>query len=138
MQAPSPESVPGMLDKLSSEPAIITVVFVLAGIAILKLLPALIASFRAQPNGAERERADQILAALITNTESRERHAAATAELTQEVRRLNEGLHKRVGPAISGLSAAFLVLSGDRKTARQMEDREQRDGFPPMEKPRGA
>lgn len=139
MQAPSPEFVPGMLDKLSSEPAIITVVFLAAGVAILKYLPAIIASFRAQPNGAERARMDQILVVLSANTEARERTAVALSQLTAEVRtlneRLSEGLHKRMAPALSGLSLAYLTLAGQRRAARELEEREQRDSFPPAVKP---
>lgn len=62
--------ITSLADKLTSEPAIITVIFLASGVALLKYLPAIITSFRG--NGldaaAERERANQILSSLLAST----------------------------------------------------------------------
>lgn len=59
-----------LTDKLTSEPAIITVIFLATGVALLKYLPAIITTFRGSGLDAvaERERANQILSSLLAST----------------------------------------------------------------------
>lgn len=94
------------VEKLTSEAAILTAVFVAATLVILKLLPAIISSLRGDGNGKEKERADQILTALLASTAAKENLSGKIEREVHESAEARNNLH-----ALRDGFAAFQVLA---------------------------
>lgn len=138
------QDLPGIPEGVKSEGTVAVLFMVLVGFAalgmILKWGPGLLIAWRAPGAQEEKDRAEQerqrtdmLMRALVSVTEALERKASRDAEVAAQVFRLSTGLHERVGPAISGLSYAFLVLAGQRKLAETQRKAEEKRGYPPMQ-----
>lgn len=133
------QDIPGIPEKVNTESTVAVLFMVVLGLAVLLLLvrsgPALITAWRAATsNGKEAAQISLLMTTLTANVAANERKAAEFALLAGEVRRLSEGLHNRIGPAISGLTHAYYVLAGLTREADELEKKEQDGGFPPARK----